>query len=46
MKLKGRDNVLCSIVVGLLDFPARSQSDVTSEERRGVFGDLRVSCFF
>ena len=33
-------------MVGLLDFHAYSQSDVTSAERRGVFGDLRLSRFF
>ena len=32
-------------MVGLLDLRARGQSDVTSEERRGIFGDLRLSRF-
>ena len=32
-------------MVGLLDLRARGQSDVTSAERRGVFGDLRLSRF-
>ena len=49
MELKSRKNVLCLIVVELLiellDVRARSQSDVTSAERRGVFDDLRVSRF-
>ena len=42
MELKSRKNILCLIVVGLLDLRARGQSDVT---RRGVFADLWVSCF-
>ena len=29
----------------ILDLPARGQSNVTSAERRGVFGDLWLSCF-
>ena len=33
-------------MVGLLDLRARGQSDVTSAERRGMFGDLRLSYFF
>ena len=45
MELKSRKNVLCLIVVGLLDLRVRGQSDVTGAERRGVFGDLRVSHF-
>ena len=45
MELKSRKNVLCLIVVGLLDLSVRCQSDVTGGERRGVFGDLRVSLF-
>ena len=45
MELKNRKNVLCLIVVGLLDLRARGQSDVTSAERREVFSDLRLSCF-
>ena len=32
-------------MVGFLDLHARGQSDVTSAERRGVFGDLRLSRF-
>ena len=32
-------------MVGLLELRARCQSDVKSAERRGVFGDLRVSRF-
>ena len=32
-------------MVGLLDLRTRGQSDVTSAERRGVFGDLRLSRF-
>ena len=40
------ENVLCLIMVGLLDFRARGRSDVTSAERRGVFSDLRLSSFF
>ena len=32
-------------MLGLLDLRARGQSDVTSAERRGVFGDLRLSRF-
>ena len=32
-------------MVGLLDLRIRGQSDVTGVERRGVFGDLRVSRF-
>ena len=32
-------------MVGLWDLRARGQSDVMSAERRGVFGDLRVSRF-
>ena len=32
-------------MVGLLDLRACGQSNVTSTERRGVFGDLRLSCF-
>ena len=32
-------------MVGLLGLRARGQSDVTCAERRGVFGDLRVSRF-
>ena len=39
------ENVLCWIVVGLLDLRARGQSDDTSTERRGVFGDLRLGRF-
>ena len=38
-------NVLCLIVVGLLDLRTRSQSDVMSVERRGMFGDLPLSRF-
>ena len=30
---------------GLLDLGTHDQSDVTSAERRGAFGDLRLSCF-
>ena len=45
MKLKSGKNVLCLIVVGLLDLSVRGQSDVTGAERRGVFGDLGVSRF-
>ena len=45
MELKSRKNVLCLIVEGLLDLQTCGQSDVTSAERRGVFGDLRLSCF-
>ena len=43
MELKSRNNVLSLVAVRLLDLRVRSQSDVTSAERRGVFGDLRVS---
>ena len=32
-------------MVGFLDLRARGQSDVTSEERRGIFDDLRLSRF-
>ena len=32
-------------MVGLLDARACSQSDVASVEKRGVFGDLQLSCF-
>ena len=32
-------------MVGLLELCARGQSDVMSAERRGVFGDLRISHF-
>ena len=32
-------------MVGLFDLGARGRSDVTSAERRGVFGDLRISRF-
>ena len=32
-------------MVGLLDLRTCGQSDVTSEERRKVFGDLRLSHF-
>ena len=45
MELKKVKNVLCLIVVGLLDLRAHGQSDVSSAERRGVFGDLQVSRF-
>ena len=45
MELKSRKNVLYLIAVGLLDLRACSQSDITSAERRGVFGNLRVSHF-
>ena len=45
MELKSKKNLLCLVVVGLLDLPARGQSDVTSAERRGVFSDLRPSHF-
>ena len=43
--IKKWKHVLCSVVVGLLDICARGQSDVTSVERRGMFGDLRLSNF-
>ena len=33
-------------MVGLLDLRACGQSDITSAEKRGVFGDLWLSCFF
>ena len=46
MELKSRKNMLSLLVVGLLDLRACGQSDVTSAERRGVFGDLRVRRFF
>ena len=42
---KVKKNVLCLIVIGLLDLRARGKSDVTSAERGGVFGDLRLSRF-
>ena len=45
MELKNRKNILCLIVVGLLDLRVCSQSDVKGVERRGEFGDLRVSRF-
>ena len=45
MELKSRKNVLCLIVVGLLDLRVRGQSDITGAERRGVFGDLRLNRF-
>ena len=45
MELKKVKNVLCLIVLGLLDLRACDQSDVTSAKRRGVFGDLRLSLF-
>ena len=45
MELKSRKNVLCLIVVGLLDLCVHSQSDVMGAERRGVFSDLQVSRF-
>ena len=43
--IKRQKNVLCLIVVGLLDLRAFGQSDVTSAERRGVFDDLWLSRF-
>ena len=43
MELKVEKNVLCLIVVGLLDLRVRGQSDDIGAERRGVFGDLRIS---
>ena len=45
MELKSRKNVPWLIVEGLLDLRVRSQSDFTGEEKRGFFGDLRVSRF-
>ena len=43
--IKRYKNVLCLIVVGLLDLRVCGQSDVMGAERRGVFGDLQVSRF-
>ena len=45
MELKSRKNVLCLMVVGLLDLCVCGQLDVTGAEMRGVFGDLRVRRF-
>ena len=45
MELKSRKKVLRLTVVGFLDLRVRGQSDVSGAERRGVFGDLRVSHF-
>ena len=46
MELKSRKkNVLCLIVLGLLDLRVCGQLDVTGEEMNGVFSDLRVSRF-
>ena len=45
MELKSRKYVLCLIMVGLFDLHVHGQSDVMCTERRGVFGDLRVSRF-
>ena len=45
MELKSRKNLLCLIVVGLLDLRVCGQLDVTGTEMRGVFGDLQVSHF-
>ena len=45
MELKSRKNVLCLIVVGLLNLCICRQSDITGMEMRGVFGDLLVSRF-
>ena len=45
MESKGRKNILSLIVVGLSDLHICGQSDVMSAERRGVFGDLRLSHF-
>ena len=39
------ENVLRFVVVGLLDLRACGPSDVTTAERRGVFGDLQLSRF-
>ena len=44
--IKKWKNVLCLVVVGLLDLRARGQSDVMRvERRRGTFGDLQLSRF-
>ena len=45
MELKKVKNVLCLIVVGLLDLRARGQSYVMSAERErvGMFGELQLS---
>ena len=40
-----KKNVLCLVVVGLLDLHSHGQSDVTSVERREVVDDLQLSCF-
>ena len=40
--IKRLKNVQCLIVEGLLDLYACGQSDATSVERRGVFGDLQL----
>ncbi len=45
MELKSRKNVLCLIVVGLLDLRVRGQSDVTGADKRGLFDGLQVSRF-
>ena len=44
MELKGK-KMSYALCVGLLDLHACDQSDVTSVERRRVFGDLRLSHF-
>ena len=43
--IKKLKNILCLIMVGLLDLRVRRQSDVMGAEMRGVFNDLRVNRF-
>ena len=45
MEFKKVENVPCLIVVRLLDLRTCGQSDVTSVEWRGMFGDLQLSHF-
>ena len=45
MELKSRKNVLCLIVIGLLDLCVHGQLDVTGVKMRGVLGDLHISRF-
>ena len=45
MELKIRKNVLCLIVIRLLDLRIRRQSNVTGAERKRVFGDLLIFRF-
>ena len=45
MELKSGKNILCLVVVGLLELRTPGKTDVTGAERREVFGDLRLSHF-